>query len=159
MCGRWWDRSYTDETNDPNDMYDRGAPDYKAEYPDEERELLDGRGRPTGKMGTYQKPKDLKWRIVCAGVQRLIEKEGLDEADVMLWFDWQSSALRGSSNPGLQPRASPAAHARSLCPPHSLPGRQGQEARRREEPDQVGDDVPVHARADRGGGDLLPLRR
>ena len=46
-----------------------------------------------------QKTKDLKWRIVCAGVQRLIEKEGLDEADVMLWFDWQSSASHGSSNP------------------------------------------------------------
>ena len=80
-------------------MYDRGAPDYKAAYPDEERELLDGDGKPTGEMGTYQRPKDLKWRIVCAGVQRLIEKEGLDEADVMLWFDWQSSALHGSSNP------------------------------------------------------------
>ena len=30
MRHRWWDRTYTDETNDPNDMYDRGAPDYKA---------------------------------------------------------------------------------------------------------------------------------
>ena len=63
------------------------------------RELLYGNGKPTGEMGTYQKPKDLKWHIVCAGVQRLIEQQGLDEADVMLWFDWQSSALHGSSNP------------------------------------------------------------
>ena len=129
VLGRWWDREFKDETNDPNDVYDKGSPDYQDDY-------------------DAQKTKDLKWRIVCAGVQRLIEQQGLDEADVMLWFDWQSSALHGSSNPGLQPRASPAAHARSLCPPHSLPGRQGQEARRREEPDQVGDDVPVHARAD-----------
>ena len=102
MLGRWWDRTFTDETNDPNDTYDRGAPDYKAEYPDEERELMDDNGQPSGRMGTYQKPKDLKWRIVCAGVQRLIEQEGLDEADVMLWFDWQSSALRRSSNSGPQ---------------------------------------------------------
>ena len=100
-------------------MYDKGAPDYQSEYPDERRELIDQVGEPTGEMGTYQKPKDLKWRIVCAGVRRLIEQEGLDEADVMLWFDWQSSALHGSSNPGLQPSASPAAHARSLCPPQS----------------------------------------
>ena len=110
-------------------MYDRGAPDYKADYPDEERlnpnyDSDDPENSNDGsKMLTYKKPKDLKWRIVCAGVQRLIEKEGLNEADVVLWFDWQSSALRGSSNPGLQPGASPAAHARSLCPPHSLPGR------------------------------------
>ena len=100
-------------------MYDKGAPDYQSDYPDEERERMDKWGKPTGEMGTYQKPKDLKWRIVCAGVQRLIEQEGLDEADVMLWFDWQSSALPRRSNPGLQPRASPAAHARSLCPPQS----------------------------------------
>ena len=51
------------------------APDYQADY-------------------DAEKTKDLKWRIVCAGVQRLIEQQGLDEADVMLWFDWQSSALR-----------------------------------------------------------------
>ena len=25
--GRWWDRTFTDETNDPNDMYDKGAAD------------------------------------------------------------------------------------------------------------------------------------
>ena len=100
VLGRWWDREFKDETNDPNDVYDKGSPDYQDDY-------------------DAQKTKDLKWRIVCAGVQRLIEQQGLDEADVMLWFDWQSSALHGSSNPGLQPRTSPAAHARSLCPPQS----------------------------------------
>ena len=80
MLGRWWDREFKDETNDPNDVYDKGSPDYQDDY-------------------DAQKTKDLKWRIVCAGVQRLIEQQGLDEADVMLWFDWQSSALHGNSNP------------------------------------------------------------
>merc|ERR1740133_346688 len=42
------------------------------------------------KMVTYQRPKDLKWRVICAGVQRLIEQEGLKEEDVSLWVDWQS---------------------------------------------------------------------
>merc|ERR1740133_493683 len=42
------------------------------------------------KMVTYQRPKDLKWRVICAGVQRLIEQEGLTEEDVSLWVDWQS---------------------------------------------------------------------
>ena len=41
-------------------------------------------------MVTYQKPKDLKWRVICAGVQRLVEQEGLTEEDVSLWVDWQS---------------------------------------------------------------------
>eukprot|EP00964_Phaeocystis_antarctica_P035449 scaffold20245_cov57-Phaeocystis_antarctica.AAC.1 len=41
-------------------------------------------------MVTYQRPKDLKWRVICAGVQRLIEQEGLTEEDVSLWIDWQS---------------------------------------------------------------------
>ena len=106
-CGRWWDREYTDETNDPTDLYDKGAPDYKADYPDEVRRVMGCQGKPTRGMGTYQKPKDLKWRIVCAGVQRLIEQQGLDEAEVMLWFDWQSSALHGSSKPPKRNDASP----------------------------------------------------
>ena len=41
-------------------------------------------------MVTYQRPKNLKWRIICAGVQRLIKQEGLKEKDVSLWVDWQS---------------------------------------------------------------------
>merc|ERR1719424_2028500 len=41
-------------------------------------------------MVTYQRPKDLKWRVICAGVQRLLEQEGLKEEDVSLWVDWQS---------------------------------------------------------------------
>ena len=36
--------------------------------------------------------KDLKWRIICAGVDSLIEKKGLHEDDVVLWMDWQSIA-------------------------------------------------------------------
>ena len=75
----WWDRSFTDATNDPNNPYDKGAPDFQADYPDEQR-----RGR------TYQRPKNLKWRVICAGVQRLLEQEGLKEEEVSLWVDWQS---------------------------------------------------------------------
>ena len=41
-------------------------------------------------MVTYQRPKNLKWRIICAGVQRLLEQEGLKEEEVSLWVDWQS---------------------------------------------------------------------
>jgi len=63
----WWDRGFKDETNDPNDKYDQGAPDWQ-----------------TGEN------KGRKWRVICAGVQRLIEQEGLTEEDVSLWVDWQS---------------------------------------------------------------------
>ena len=69
-----------------------------ADYPDVEREVMMN-GRPTFEMQTYQRPKDLKWRIVCAGVQRLCEEQGLNEADVALWVDWQSSTPHRSSNP------------------------------------------------------------
>ena len=44
----WWDREFTDETNDPTDQYDRGAPDNQADYPDEERDDIDEWGGPTG---------------------------------------------------------------------------------------------------------------
>jgi hypothetical protein len=63
----WWDRAFKDATNDPDNPYDKGAPDWQ-----------------TGEN------KDLKWRVICAGVQRLIEQEGLKEEDVSLWVDWQS---------------------------------------------------------------------
>ena len=79
----WWDRTFRDATNDPNNPYDVGAPDLQADYPDEQRK----RG---GKMVTYQRPKNLKWRVICAGVQRLLEQEGLKEEEVSLWVDWQS---------------------------------------------------------------------
>ena len=85
----WWDRSFTDATNDPNNPYDVGAPDLQADYPDEQREstkLRDGKFE----MITYQRPKNLKWRVICAGVQRLLEQEGLKEEEVSLWVDWQS---------------------------------------------------------------------
>ena len=80
----WWDRAFKDATNDPNNPYDKGAPDWQDDYPEEQRKM--GYGR----MVTYQRPKDLKWRVICAGVQRLIEQEGLKEENVSLWVDWQS---------------------------------------------------------------------
>ena len=88
LC-RWWDRDFTDETNDPKNVYDKGGPDYMADYPTYERFGI-----------TYQNcEKNLKWRIVCAGVQRLCEEQGLNEEDVALWVDWQSSTPHRSSNP------------------------------------------------------------
>ena len=80
----WWDRAFKDATNDPNNPYDKGAPDWQDDYPEEQRKNEDGQ------MVTCQRPKDLKWRVICAGVQRLIEQEGLKEEDVSLWVDWQS---------------------------------------------------------------------
>jgi len=96
----WWDRKFTDETNDPNDPYDCGAPDYQSDYPDEEREVTsaynwsygvrDEGGDIRKEKRTYPRPKDLKHRVICAGVQRLCEEKGLKEEDVALWIDWQS---------------------------------------------------------------------
>jgi len=86
----WWDRAFTDETNDKTDQYDRGAPDFQADNPDEERKNFDRFGRPMGQKQTYEKPKDLKWRVICAGVEKLIERQGLKAEDVVLWVDWQS---------------------------------------------------------------------
>ena len=82
----WWDRSFTDATNDPNNPYDVGAPDLQADYPDEQRK----QNEYPYEMVTYQRPKNLKWRVICAGVQRLLEQEGLKEEEVSLWVDWQS---------------------------------------------------------------------
>ncbi len=76
----WWDRAFKDATNDPKNPYEKGAPDWQDDYSEEQRR----------NEVTYQRPKDLKWRVICAGVQRLIEQEGLKEEDVSLWVDWQS---------------------------------------------------------------------
>ena len=88
----WWDRSFTDATNDPNNPYDVGAPDLQADYPDEQRRMEMGykHGEMQYEMVTYQRPKNLKWRVICAGMQRLLEQEGLKEEEVSLWVDWQS---------------------------------------------------------------------
>ena len=63
----WWDRDFKDETNDASDVYDKGSPDWQS-----------------------GEKKNLKWRVICAGVQRLLEQEGLKEEEVSLWVDWQS---------------------------------------------------------------------
>ena len=52
----WWDRDFKDATNDPKDLYDKGSPDYQADY-------------------SQRQSKGLKWRVICAGVQRLVEQE------------------------------------------------------------------------------------
>jgi hypothetical protein len=84
----WWDRDFKDETNDKNDKYDVGSPDYQADLPDVEREVRDDSYNLVKR--TFQRPKDLKWRVICAGVERLIEEKGLEAENVMIWCDWQS---------------------------------------------------------------------
>eukprot|EP00964_Phaeocystis_antarctica_P073630 scaffold45193_cov43-Phaeocystis_antarctica.AAC.7 len=90
----WWDRTFKDETNDPNNPYDQGAPDWQKDYPAERRENPeydpDAEGWYPKMITTPGRPKDRKWRVICAGVQQLIEQEGLTEEDVSLWVDWQS---------------------------------------------------------------------
>eukprot|EP00964_Phaeocystis_antarctica_P151107 scaffold118677_cov51-Phaeocystis_antarctica.AAC.1 len=56
----WWDRAFKNATNDPNNPYDKGAPDWQTGF----------------------RKKNRKWRVICAGVQRLIKQEGLKEEDV-----------------------------------------------------------------------------
>ena len=45
----WWDRNFVDGSNDPEDKYDKGAPDWQS--------------------GPH---KDLKWQLICKGVRALI---------------------------------------------------------------------------------------
>ena len=68
----WWDRAFKDSTNDPNDKYDKGAPDWQSGA-----------------------KKDLKWRLICQGVRTLVAQEQkrgveLKLEEVALWIDWQS---------------------------------------------------------------------
>ena len=44
-----WDRAFVDETNDKNDKYDRGAPDWQS-----------------------GEKKDLKHRVIVGGVEALV---------------------------------------------------------------------------------------
>ena len=73
----WWDRDFKDETNDASDVYDKGSPDWQS-----------------------GEKKNLKWRVICAVVERLIKQKRLKAKNVMIWCDWQSSAPHRSSNPG-----------------------------------------------------------
>ena len=84
----WWDRKFVDESNDPEDKYDRGAPDYMADYGEVEREVVNWDGRMVKQM--YNREKGLKHKIICLGVDNLIKQEELDEDNVMIWVDWQS---------------------------------------------------------------------
>ena len=46
---------------------------------------------PFGKLPPLPPPtKDLKHRVICAGVEQLIRDKGLDPAKVVVWCDWQS---------------------------------------------------------------------
>ena len=79
--------------------YDKGAPDYQ-----------------TGVK------KDLKWRVICAGVEALMKAKGLHEEDIMLWADWQPVWLKPMTR-----RVDPcscvptiAATLQAVCPPGHL---------------------------------------
>ena len=134
----WWDREYLDPDRDPNDEYDVGAPDNQEDYPDQQREVevfevfVKGEWVDKKETRTYERPKDLKWRIIVAGVERLIAEKGLEASDVMLWMDWPC-IYQARPRPG---RA--AAPARAPTPARrAAAGRQGGEAQGRQEPDQV----------------------
>ena len=108
----WWDREFLDPNRDPDDPYDKGAPDYQQDFP------VDG-------FHTYQRPKDLKWRIICNGVDRLCEAKGLKVEDVLLWVDWQSVS-QACTHPSVpaQPRPRPRhqrqpPRLRRMTPPRS----------------------------------------
>ena len=55
----WWDRAFTDATNDPNDPYDVGAPDLQRDYPDEQRQ---GKFRVEDEMGS----RSMRWSPTSA---------------------------------------------------------------------------------------------
>ena len=89
----WWDREYLDPDRDPNDKYDVGGPDWQKDYPAYQREVdveVEGKWVKQKEAHTRERPKDLKWRIIVAGVERLIEDKGLEAENVMIWCDWQS---------------------------------------------------------------------
>ena len=78
----WWDRDFKDETNDPNDPYDKGAPDWQSDG--------DGVGISYGHFGVGKRAKDLKHRMICAGVETLIKEKKLKADEVAIWCDWQN---------------------------------------------------------------------
>ena len=104
----WWDRGFVDETNDPNDPYDKGAPDWQS-----------------------GENKDLKFRAIVNGVRTLIEQKGWSESKVVLWIDW---TVRRRRAPAHQPprlcrsvpascRANSAKRKLSLALPFLTPAR------------------------------------
>ena len=94
-----------DESNDPLNPYDKGAPDYMADYGEEEREVY-------GDKQMYNREKNLKHKIICLGVDNLIKQEELDEDNVMIWVDWQSvRRRRGTQTPSTPSPRQPLATA------------------------------------------------
>ena len=61
----------------------------RAADSDVEREVKTA-GITRTEMRALPRSKDLKYRIICAGVTSLMEKKKLREEDIMLWLDWQS---------------------------------------------------------------------
>ena len=114
----WWDRAFVDATNDPSNPYDRGAPDWQTdveEHPlNAQREAEGQYADGNDKQPPLEPPtKDLKHRIICAGVEKLIEEKGLDRSKVVLWCDWQCA--RGGSNSGPAALTSDSPRLEPLC--------------------------------------------
>ena len=72
--------------------------------------------------------KNIKWKIICAGVESLIEAKGLDPEKVVLWVDWmciyqddQVEKLRTCTHPPLKhtPRACSRRPKAQLAPPRT----------------------------------------
>ena len=123
----WWDRMFKDaeqiaeaerrvQNGEAPNPYDKGAPDWQQpldEHPlNAEREKLkDCYDDP---LPPLEPPtKDLKHRVICAGVEKLIEEKGLDRTKVVLWCDWQCA--RGGSNPGPAALTSDSPRLEPLC--------------------------------------------
>ena len=90
----WWDRDFKDGSNDPDDKYDKGAPDWQS-----------------------GEKKDLKWRLICQGVRTLVAQEKergveLKLEEIALWIDWQARRRPApSAAPRRRPTTPPAARA------------------------------------------------
>ena len=72
--------------------------------------------------------KNIKWKIICAGVESLIEAKGLDPEKVVLWVDWmciyqddQVEKLRTSTHPPLKhtPPSVLSSTQSTACPPRT----------------------------------------
>ena len=87
---RWWELNFKDATNDPENPADKGAPDWQKNsrwHPlNADRKKQDWLG-----LTPLRPPeKDLKWKIICKGVERLIETKGWRAKKVAIWMDWFS---------------------------------------------------------------------
>ena len=90
--------------------------------------------------------KDLKWRVICQGVEKLIKKRGLKAKDVMLWVDWQSIYQDDKAE-----KLKGVMSLIKVCPPHPVHAERLASPPPFSPPSAVRHAVRVHAGADRAG--------